>query len=205
MGMDFPMVDLMDEDACYSFLVSVLHPDDLACPKCGGRNGGGTEFKVYRCNRAPVLDYQCRSCGRVFNAFTQTALAGTHRRPSQLVLILRGVAKGEPTAALARELKCSRAHLLELRHKLQANAAEALIRADPALLTNDKAVEADEMYQAAGEKRDSAFGSGRPAAAARQQATRTRHMGQRPPADSGRGRPRHRKTAARGRASQHTI
>jgi hypothetical protein len=39
----------------------------------------------------------------MFNAFTGAALAGTHRRPSELVLILRGIARG-PTARLAREL-----------------------------------------------------------------------------------------------------
>jgi len=33
--------------------------------------------------------------------------------------------------------------LPDLRHKLQANAAQALIRVDPAPLTDDAAVEAD--------------------------------------------------------------
>jgi hypothetical protein len=30
--MDFPLADLMDQDACYARLVAVLHPDGLACP-----------------------------------------------------------------------------------------------------------------------------------------------------------------------------
>jgi hypothetical protein len=32
--MDFPIIDLMDEDSCYSELVRWLHPDGLACPRC---------------------------------------------------------------------------------------------------------------------------------------------------------------------------
>jgi len=35
MGMDFPVTDLMDENACYASLESVLHPAGLACPDCG--------------------------------------------------------------------------------------------------------------------------------------------------------------------------
>jgi hypothetical protein len=32
--MDFPIIDLMDGDACYAELVRWLHPDGLACPRC---------------------------------------------------------------------------------------------------------------------------------------------------------------------------
>ena len=96
-----------------------------------------------------MLDYRCRNCRRVFNAFTGTALQKTNRRPSTLVLILRGVAQGVSTARLARELDCDRMKLLELRHKLQDHALAGL---DPAPL-NDPVVEADECYVNAGEKR----------------------------------------------------
>ena len=34
--MDFPLDGLMDEQACYDRLVALLHPDGLACPRCGG-------------------------------------------------------------------------------------------------------------------------------------------------------------------------
>ena len=201
MAMDFPIDELMDEDACYARLLQILHPRGLVCPRCGARHDVG-RLKVHHRHRAPVLDYQCRDCGRVFNAFAGTPLSGTPKRPSKIVLLLRGVAKGETTAALARELGCGRSHLLELRHKLQANAANALVGADPAPLTQDTAVEADEVYVAAGEKRRPAPPSRRPAAATGKQATRARHLGQRPPAGPGRGRPRHRQTAAGSGSSQ---
>src|SRR3954447_11435954 len=106
--MDFPITRLMDEDACYRYLLEVLHPDGLACPRCGDRDGP----KVHRRHRAPVLDYRCTACGRVFNAFTGTTFHKTHRRPSEVLLILRGLSQGESTARLARELKGHRPHLL---------------------------------------------------------------------------------------------
>ncbi len=103
--MDFSLNDYMDEDACYGKLVELLHPDGLACPRCSLRQ----RLAIHHCHRAPVLDCQCSDCGRVFNAWTGTFLQGTHRRPSQILLILRGVAQGQPTAQMARELGCEQA------------------------------------------------------------------------------------------------
>jgi len=154
--MDFALLDLLDEPACYGFLVAALHPDGLRCPRCGGRH-----LTVHRAHRAPVLDYRCAACGRVFNAWTGTALQGTQRRPAALVLLLRGIAQGAPTARLARELGCSRGHLLQLRHRLQHLAGQRL----PRQPLPDAFVEADEMYQNAGEKRPPAQRPRRPAAA----------------------------------------
>ena len=80
----------------------------------------------------------------------------TNRRPSTLILILRGIAQGVSTARLARELDCDRMKLLELRHKLQDHALAGL---DPTPLS-DPIVEADECYVNAGEKRYSALRAG---------------------------------------------
>jgi transposase-like protein len=142
--MDFPLTDLMDQDACYDKLVGLLHPDGLTCPGCKSDD----HLRVHRRHRAPVLDYRCTACGRVFNAFTGTELEGTHRGPAEIMLILRGIAQGAPTARLARELGCDRKHLLELRRRLQGFATRRLDR-NP---LGDAVVEGDEMYQDAGEK-----------------------------------------------------
>ena len=120
-------------------------------------------MNLHRAHRDPVLDYRC-ACGRVFNAWTGTALQGTQRRPSELVLVARGIAQGTPTARLARELGCSRRHLLDLRHRLQHLAGVRLPR--PPL--PDAEAEADEMFQNAGEKRQTPSRPRRPAAAAGQ-------------------------------------
>jgi transposase-like protein len=167
--MDFPLADLMDEDACYTKLVGWLHPDGLACPRCGARDGLG----VHRRHRAPVLDYRGNACKRVFNAFTGTLLQGTQRRPVALVLLLRGFAQGVPTARLARELGCDRRELLDFRHRLPHAAWRFRDRSR----LKDPVVEADELDQNAGEKRRAAHRPARPAAPAGQPASRPRHVG----------------------------
>ena len=173
--MDFPIEAYMDEDACYAKIVAVLHPGGLVCPRCGI----GDRLKVHRRHRAPVIDYRCEACGRVFNAFTGTEFHKTHRRPSEILLILRGISQGTSTARMARELNRHRPHLLRLRHRLQARAMEA---ADSSPLAGDEEVEADEMYQNAGEKRDSAHRPGRSATSASQPGQGPRHLGDRPAA-----------------------
>lgn len=177
-AMDFPITDLMDEDACYAKLIQWLHPQGFACPKCGRDD----RMAVHRRRRPPVLDFRCGHCHRVFNAFTGTSLHGVKRRPSELVLIVRGFAQGVPTAQLARELGCDRSELLKLRHRLQNTAFRGRDR-EP---LGDAVAEADEMYQNAGEG-GAARGPGRPAASACEQGEGPRHLGQRPAAGVRRG------------------
>ena len=167
MTKDFPIAEFLDEDACYQKIVAILHPDGLACPRCQSRDG----IRVHRRTRDPVWDYRC-SCGRVFNTFTETVFHKTHRRPSEILLILRGIAQGTTTARLARELNRHRQHLLQLRHRLQEQALRA---ADP-LPLEDTAVEADEMYQNAGEKRHPAHRPARPATPSWQPTARPRQL-----------------------------
>jgi transposase-like protein len=63
--------------------------------------------------------YRCRKCGAVFNIFTNTIWSKSRYSCATIVLILRGVAQGVPTAHLARELGIDRTHLLERRHEIQ--------------------------------------------------------------------------------------
>jgi len=171
--MDFPIVELMDQESCYRKLTEILHPGGICCPRCRLENG----LKVHRRNRWPVVDYRCKACGRVFNVFTNTVFQGTSRSPADLLMILRGIALGVTTAQLARELNRNRPRLLELRHVIQNNAIRTMdYRPLP-----DTVTEVDEMYQNAGEKRHPAPGSGRPAATPRQQGQGPRHMGKRSP------------------------
>jgi transposase-like protein len=170
--MDFPLNDLMDEQACSEFLVHLLHPDGLACPRCHHTD----TLKVHRYDRAPILVYRCHQCRRIFNAFTTTVLHGTRRSARQWVLILRGFAQGVSTAQLARELECDRSELLKWRHRLQ----DLAFRAAECAALRDAVVEADELYQNAGEKRGSAPRPRRSAAASRQPVSWPRHVGERP-------------------------
>lgn len=142
--MDFPLEELLDPQRCYDFMLPLLHPDGLRCP-----NGHPlAECYVYKRGRAPVLDYRCKTCGRCFNLFTGTLLQATKYTVVHIVQLLRGIAQGVPTAQLAREMGVDRKWLLVRRHQLQELARQALSR-DP---LPDCVVEADEMYQNAGEK-----------------------------------------------------
>lgn len=146
--LDFPIDDLLDGQKCYDFLVGLLHPIGLKCP-----NGHGLDRCYVHCrDRAPILKFCCKDCGCIFNLFSNTVLTATKHNCVRLVLILRGIAQGTSTAQLARELGIDRPSLLALRHRLQANAVLAL----PNCAFLDKVVEADELYQNAGEKRRAA-------------------------------------------------
>jgi transposase-like protein len=192
---DFPILDLMDQAGCCRKLDDLLHPDGFACPRCGAREG----LNVHRRHHdSPVVDYRCKGCRRVFNMFTGTQWQGTHLTPVQILLILRGIAQGVPTAKLAREVGISRQHLLRLRHEIQARA---LASVDRSPLPDDQ-TEADEMYQNAGEKRGPAHRPGRPAAPPREPVEGPRHLGDRSAAGSWGGRPGQRPCLVAGGTSE---
>ena len=117
--MALPITELLDEQACYKFLVSVLHPQGLQCP-AGHRVAAGQA--PHMSDRAPVVDYRCRQCGKVFNVFTTTLWKGTHYSCRQVVLLVRGFAQGVPTLHLARELNLDYETVLTRRHGWQAQA-----------------------------------------------------------------------------------
>jgi transposase-like protein len=141
----FPIGEMMDEQACYDFLMEVLHPAGLCCPH-------GHPLPPDRAphdrHRDPIFDYRCRVCGAVFNIFTNTIWSKSRYPCSTIVLIVRGVAQGKSTKHLAEELGIDRSHLLKRRHTIQKLALEKL----PASPLSDAETEADEMYQNAGEK-----------------------------------------------------
>jgi transposase-like protein len=194
--MDFPIIDLMDQEGCRQRLFDLLHPEGSACPRCGAREG----LNIHRRHpNSPVVDFRCKGCGRVFNMFTGTLWQGTHLSAAQILLILRGITQGTPTAKLAREVGITRQHLLILRHKIQARALAA---ADHSPLPDDQ-TEADEMYQNAGEKRGAAHRPGGPAASASEPGQGPRHLGDRPTAGARSGRPRQRPGVVPSGAPEH--
>lgn len=73
----------------------------------------------------------------------------TRQPPSKVVLLLRGIAKGESTARLSRELGIGRVRVNELRQQIQRHLLESRSK-DP---LPDDVLEADELYQNAGEKK----------------------------------------------------
>jgi transposase-like protein len=156
--MDFPVADLLDNELSEQWLLKHLHPRGLKCPHCDARRSQARGFR--RTRRSQVTAYRCRRCDGLYNVYSGTIFQARHLRPAQVVLLLRGVCKGEPTAALARELSLPRSTVHVLRQQLQRNA-QAM---QPDTPLPDGVTETDEMFQNAGEKRRKARRPCRPAA-----------------------------------------
>jgi transposase-like protein len=154
---DFPIGELMDESICMLWLERHLHPSGLTCPRCGD-----AERRLFRA-QGHFPAYRCRACEGYSTLLTGTAFANTRQRPATLVLLRRGMAKGEPTARLARELGLSRKPRQTLRRRIQAH----LHATAPTQVLAGTAFEADELYQHAGEKQHAPSRSQRPAPAPR--------------------------------------
>jgi hypothetical protein len=156
--MDFPISNLMSEKASEEWILEHFHPDGLKCPHCGAVWAEAFEFRTTRKSQLTV--YRCKRCQGIYNLYSGTIFEARHLPPQEVVLLVRGVLKGESAATLARELGHSKATITPLRHLIQANAAQ--LQSEARL--PDQVVEADELFQNAGEKKRRALRPARPAA-----------------------------------------
>jgi len=78
----FPLDGLLDEQACYDFLLHILHPDGLHCPQ---GHPLPPEQAPHRRRRPFIPDFRCRQCGTVFNLFSGTLWWKTCYRCSTIV------------------------------------------------------------------------------------------------------------------------
>jgi hypothetical protein len=139
---DFPIAELLDDSLCTSWLERHLHPHGLVCPHCGH-----SERRVCRAQGQFPAE-RCRACDGDDTLLTGTVFATTRQRPTTLVLLLRAMAKGEPTARLARELGLSRKQLHTLRQRVQADLNHTV----PTGVMTGTAFAADALYHNAGEE-----------------------------------------------------
>lgn len=145
--MEFPITDLLSQGQSEQWLLNYFHPDGLKCPRCGA---GSEQSYVHRVTqRSQLTVYRCQQCRKIYNLYSTTVFQQSHLKPQQVILLLRGVLKGEPSTTLAAELGVSYQTVLKLRHALQANAV--VMQPDSPL--PDNVTESDEMFQNAGEKR----------------------------------------------------
>jgi transposase-like protein len=144
--MIFPIAELLDERQSVEWVGKYFHPQRLRCP-----GGGATtkDARAFRTHRSGFVDYRCRKCQSAYNLYTGTISAGSNLEPRLVVLLLRGVCKGEPATALAEELSLSRQCVHRWRKRIQQNASA--LPSETAL--SDAETETDEMFQNAGGKR----------------------------------------------------
>jgi transposase-like protein len=145
--MDFPILEICDDELGEGWLRKYFHPRGLHCPTCGTSVKHARDFG--RTRRSQVTRHRCHHCQTVYTVYTGTVFANKHLRPAQVILLLRGVCKGESTASLSRELHVAYDTVHHLRQQLHANA----IRLQPNTPLPDAVTETDEMFQNAGEKR----------------------------------------------------
>ena len=140
---DFPITEWLDDSHCRLWLERHLHPDGVRCP-----HGGRTEGRLFRQHR-----YFPAHRGKAGDGddplLTGTACEKTRQRPATLVLLLRGSAKGEPTARVARELGLSRQPVHTLRQRGQATLNDTA----PTGFMTGPACEADALDPNAGAKK----------------------------------------------------
>jgi transposase-like protein len=140
---DFPIAALFDDSLCLLWLERHLHPAGFVCPHCGS-----ADRRLFR-HQGHDDAYRCRVCDGYYTLLSGTVFEGSRKRPAVLVLLLRGIAKGESTARLARELQLSRQTVHTRRQQIQANLNDSA----PTDMMDGTMFEVDELYQNAGEKR----------------------------------------------------
>ena len=140
---DFPIGELFDEVRSTEWIERHFHPNGLRCPNCQSERR--RNFRQLR----HFLAYRCLDCTRYYTVLSGTVFEKSQQAPSTLVLLIRGIAKGESSSQLSRELDISRKRVGVLRQEIQENLFEALPR-EPMM---GNTFEADEIYQNAGEKK----------------------------------------------------
>lgn len=150
--MIFPITDLLDEQESDMWVKKYFHLRGLRCPGCDATTRYARQFRTLK---RGLVDYRCQKCQSVYNLYTGTIFAGSNLEPRRVVLLRRGVCKGEPATVLAEELELSRRSVHKWRKRIQQNA-DARLSQTP---LRDKETETDEMCQNAGEKRRKARGS----------------------------------------------
>jgi transposase-like protein len=144
--MDFPLLEICDDELSEAWAEKYFHAGRLKCPKCGT-----SKRKAWiegRTKRSQTTKYRCPKCRGVYTVFYGTVFAHKQIRPTQAILLLRGICKGESSASLARELELTYDTVLTLRRAIQANAKTMQSTAP----VPDRITETDEMFQNAGEK-----------------------------------------------------
>ena len=118
--MDFPIHSLIDEAAAETWVLNHFHPEGLCCPKCQASVSAARPFRKTATSGLQV--YRCKHCESIYNLYSGTVFAQTQFRPSQVVLLLRGICQGVSSAQLSRELAISRQTVLSIRRKLHTSA-----------------------------------------------------------------------------------
>ena len=146
--MEFPITDLLDYESSTAWILEHFHPKGMHCSVCQKPVTEARKFR--RTKKSELIVYRCNDCETIYNLYTGTIFQGCYWTPMQVVMLLRGISKGETTREMSAELDLNYKTVLSMRHKVQSNAE----REQPKTPLPDNHSETDEMFQNAGEKRN---------------------------------------------------
>ena len=79
---------------------------------------------VWLTKKSQVPDYRCRTCNRTYNVYSQTVFEGRQLTPEQVVMVVRGIVKGEQAQILANEVGICRQTIQAIRKLMHQNAEQ---------------------------------------------------------------------------------
>ena len=82
--MDFPILDICDDELGETWLQKHFHPCGLRCPGCGAGVKQARSFGHTRRSHVTVL--RCRHCQKRYTVYAGTVFAHKHWRPAQVAL-----------------------------------------------------------------------------------------------------------------------
>lgn len=142
--MDYLSVDQsINEHQCVAWLEELFHPNGLHCPRCGSEHR-----RLFRQLRH-FPAYRCRMCDCYYTMLSGTAFAKSHQPASKIVWLIQGIANGESSVQLGREIGVGRKRIGELRQRLQKRLAEValpdgLVSAFPVMGENNQKEEREQ-------------------------------------------------------------
>ena len=78
-GMDFPIIDLLDEEISVTWLMKHFHPDGLRCPHCQAEHSEARYFRANVGSGLPV--YRCQQCDGIYHLYSGTLFEGSQLTP----------------------------------------------------------------------------------------------------------------------------
>ena len=143
----FPITELLDDQASCVWVEKHFHPKACVALAVEPRHNRRESFA--RTSEAKSIT-AATTVSAPITSIPEPSLQGSNLEPRRVVLLVRGVCKGDPATVLAEELSLSRQSVHRWRKRLQANAYTML--SQQAL--PDRETETDEMFQNAGKKSD---------------------------------------------------
>ena len=102
LSMDFPILDLIDNESASDWLLNHFYPNGLTCPHCEANVAEVRCFHQTAPSQLPV--YRCLGCDGIYNLYSSTVFQQKQLTPAQVVMLLRGIYQGDSRTQLAREL-----------------------------------------------------------------------------------------------------